>query len=63
MYFEGAAKQETDTEDKEAKSQSFEKQANLLVSDAIGNYKTVASFGNDQIILKEFETLSVAKTN
>lgn len=31
------------------------KDANLLAGDAINNYRTVASFGYDNLIVKEYE--------
>lgn len=31
------------------------KDANLLAGDAINNYRTVASFGHDNIIVSEYE--------
>jgi ABC-type transport system involved in Fe-S cluster assembly fused permease/ATPase subunit len=34
------------------------KQSQIIVSDSIANYKTVASFGNDQILLDEFNALN-----
>jgi len=34
------------------------KAINILSSDSIMNYKTVASFGNDQILLDEFDHMN-----
>ena len=31
------------------------KDANLLAGDAINNYRTVASFGHDNLLVKEYE--------
>lgn len=33
------------------------KDANLLAGDAIANYRTVASFAHDEVIVAEFESL------
>jgi len=35
-----------------------QKESQILCSDSIQNYKTVASFGNDDIILKQFGDLA-----
>ncbi len=39
------------------------KAINILSSDSISNYKTVASFGNDQVLLDEFEKANQFKAN
>lgn len=35
-----------------------EKSVKILQADAVQNYKTIASFGNDQILLDEFESIT-----
>ena len=62
MYFEGAVKEDLgvkNTVDEEKKK--HKKMADLLVADVISNYKTVASFGNDHLIVDEFEFLMQGK--
>ena len=39
------------------------KAAQILSSDSIQNYKTVASFGNDQILLDEFDKINMKQAN
>jgi len=56
MYFQGAVDKELEDGKGDGKHNEI-KQADLLVSDAIMNYKTVASFGNDYIIIDEFNKL------
>ena len=34
------------------------KQSQIIVSDSIQNYKTVASFGNDRILLAEYDRMN-----
>ena len=54
MYFEGAdTAKDLDKTKMKANEQST-KAAQVLLSDAIANYKTVASLGNDNIIIDEF---------
>ena len=48
-------KQEKGSDDLELSAD--EKKSKVLQSDAIQNYKTVASFGNDQILLSEFRDI------
>ena len=59
MYFEASVVENTESQAK--KTGTDAKAADILVSDSIANYKTVASFGNDQIILDKFEELLQAK--
>ena len=47
-----------ETETADDKSDDM-KNMQILASDSIANYKTVASFGNDQILIKEFETINL----
>ena len=56
MYFESATKDDIGINELDDKK-SHAKQAELLVADVISNYKTVASFGHDHIIINEFEGL------
>ena len=37
--------------------ESAYKDANLLAADSILNYRTVASFGHDYLIIKQYDTL------
>jgi len=59
MYFESSV--EAEVENKNSKSNQL-RQADLLVSDLILNYKTVASFGNDNVVIGEYAELLRAKT-
>ena len=58
MYFAGSV--EADLDDGSAKTKD-DKQADLLVSDLIMNYKTVASFGNDDLLIKDYVALQQYK--
>ena len=49
MNFEGTHKDDLDSADK--KKDENARSADIHVSDAIINYKTVASFGNDNIVI------------
>lgn len=57
MYFEGAAKEDAGISENDDEKSIQSKQSELLVADVISNYKTVASFGHDHIIINEFEGL------
>lgn len=35
-----------------------EKAVKILQADSVQNYKTIASFGNDQILMKEYEDIT-----
>lgn len=35
-----------------------EKSVKILQADSVQNYKTIASFGNDQILLNEYEAIT-----
>jgi ABC-type transport system involved in Fe-S cluster assembly fused permease/ATPase subunit len=47
----------TESKGPKDKDSSDGRAADELVSDAITNYKTVASFGHDDILIQEFERL------
>ena len=58
MYFEGAAKDDIGVEDTvDEDKKKHQKKSELLVADAVSNYKSVASFGHDHLIVDEFEEL------
>jgi len=62
MYFEGAAKDDIGVEDTtENEKRQHQKKAELLVADVVSNYKSVASFGHDHLIVEEFEELMQGK--
>jgi len=50
---------ETETEDDKSDDQ---KASQILASDSIANYKTVASFGNDQILIDEFKRINLLRS-
>ena len=57
MYFDNDTKKSSD-QIKDGDTRAAE----VLVSDCVANYKTVASFGNDHVVLKEYKEHLERKT-
>ena len=57
MAFDGEINKDNISSANQKKNESNTKAAQVLLSDAIANYKTVASFGNENILIDEYSGL------
>lgn len=57
MQFDGEINKDNISNANQKENESNTKAAQVLLSDAIANYKTVASFGNENILIDEFSGL------
>ena len=57
MQFDGEINKDNISNANQKENESNTKAAQVLLSDAIANYKTVASFGNENILIDEYSGL------